>query len=106
MRKPIRLTYLYVLEKLFNFLGQYPKIIITDYDEALVQAVKRLHVRCKIDDALKYHIQMPNSFITNSFQQKSHHQFLSALSSDLENALRDSDHKSHQAKVNKLMEAC
>jgi len=32
IRKPIRLAYLYILERLFAFLGQYPKVIITDFD--------------------------------------------------------------------------
>lgn len=42
LRKNIRLAYLYVLEKLFNFLGKYPKVLITDYDQHLAQAVRRL----------------------------------------------------------------
>lgn len=31
MRKSIRLAYLYIMEKIFNFLGKYPKVLITDY---------------------------------------------------------------------------
>ena len=49
---------------------------------------------------------MPSSFITNSFQQRPHNQFLSILSSDLESTLRDSDHNSHQQQITRLMEAC
>jgi hypothetical protein len=53
IRKPVRLAFLYVLEKLFKFLGKYPKVIITDYDHALAEAVKRLRDRCKVDGALR-----------------------------------------------------
>jgi hypothetical protein len=106
IRKSIRLAYLYVLEKLFGFLGQYPKTIITDYDEALAQAVQRLRVRCKVGGALREHLQMPSSFITSNFQQKASAQFLSILSSELEVTLRDSDANSHAYKTGRLLEAC
>ena len=45
MRKSIRLAYLYIMEKLFNFLGRYPKVLITDYDPHLSQAIRRLQKR-------------------------------------------------------------
>lgn len=84
MRKSIRLAYLYVLEKLFNFLGKYPKVFITDYDQHLTQAVRRLQKKTiGQDNSIKFHLQLPNSFIINSFQARTAPQFLSILSNDL-----------------------
>jgi hypothetical protein len=106
MRRPVRLAFLYVMEKLFSFLGRYPTVIVTDYDPALAQAIKRLHKRCGVDGALMQHLQLPNSFMSNNFQQRISPHFLSVLSSDLEGILRDTDHKNHQQRTQKLLQAC
>jgi len=71
----------------------------------LAQAIKRLHMRCKIPNALQHHIQLPNSFITYSFKQRISPQFLSVLNMELEGAMRDSDKNSHEEKFKKLLEA-
>jgi hypothetical protein len=84
MRKSIRLAYLYIMEKLFNFLGRYPNVLITDYDQHLAQAIRRLQKKtANQDNSIKFHLQLPNSFIINSFQARTPPQFLSILSNDL-----------------------
>jgi hypothetical protein len=87
-RRPVRYAYLYILETLFNFLKRYPKVLVTDYDPALAQSIRRLQNRYASSGALKLHIQLPNSFITHSFPSKISPQFLSTLSGDLEYLLR------------------
>lgn len=84
MRRSIRLAYLYIMEKLFNFLGRYPKVLITDYDPNLAQAVRKLQKRLtRPENTIKFHLQLPNSFISNSFHSRANPQFISILSNDL-----------------------
>ena len=66
---------------MFTFLGSYPKVIITDYDTDLAQAIKHLQSINKSSGELQAHIQMSNSFITSNFQQRLSPQYLSTLSS-------------------------
>lgn len=84
LKKSVRLAYLYVLEKLFSFLGKYPKVIITDYDQALAEAIKRLKERIKVEGAFRQHVQLPYTFLSNNnFQTKVSPQFTSSLGADL-----------------------
>lgn len=101
IKKPARLAYLYALEKMFNFLGSYPKVIVTDFDPALAEAVKRLRVRCKVEGALRQHIQLPNN-LANNFQNRIEIQFLSMLKNDLDEILTDGDYKSQQQRLKAL----
>lgn len=84
IRRPAKLAYLYVMEKLFTFLGKYPKVLISDYDPNLAQAVRRLQRRSENPtNCIRLHIQLPNSFISNTLQGRTNSQFISIISNDL-----------------------
>lgn len=106
IRKTLRLAYLYIMEKLLSFLEKVPKVLITDFDPHLAQAIRRLQRRSSATANLIQHIQLHNSFISNSFQSRTSPQFLSILGSDLEGLVREADKAKHTLRLKTITNAC
>ena len=104
-RRSNRLAYLYTLEKLFSFLGGQPKVLVTDYEPALSEAVQRFQKRSD-SKGIQLHLQLPDTFIANSFQSRANPQFISALSTAIDGILLETDRKKYDQRIDEVREAC